>query len=158
MRIVLLALSASLVACNPVARIAADTNEIRAQAQELVKHGTQTGDEVVVSRATKIDGLASAIHGELPNVQARPSDLMDLLKIGAIGLVLVAVAVILWQTGIGTAIRVAIGWIPRRKKQEADFIEAVLDPNKPESAREYIAARRAADPELNAALAAKEHK
>lgn len=156
MRLAVVCLAAGLGACNPVERIARDTNEIRTQAQALVRHGNDTGDAVVVSRASKIDSLASDIHGELPNVQARPSDFMDLLKIGAIGLVLVAVAVILWQTGIGTAIRIAVGWIPRRKQDEAKFIEAVLDPSKPESAREYIAARRAADPELNAALAAKE--
>jgi hypothetical protein len=148
----------ALAACNPVQRIAASTNEIRTEAQALVKHGEATGDSVVVDRASKIDGLAAGIHEDLPNVQAKPSDIMDLLKYAAIGLSLVSVAVILWQTGIGTAIRVAVGWIPRKKREEAAFIEAVLDPERPENTREYIAARRAADPELNAAIAAKESK
>jgi hypothetical protein len=63
----------------------------------------------------------------------------------------VGVAVILFQTGIGAAIRAAIGWIPRRKVQEANLAAAALDPGRAETVRELIAARRASDPLFDAA-------
>ena len=69
----------------------------------------------------------------------------------AIAVAAVAVGIILWQTGIGTAIRVAIGWLPRSKVRDADLAVGMLDPNNPENAREYVAARRASDPEFDAA-------
>ena len=64
----------------------------------------------------------------------------------------VCVVVILWQTGLGTAIRVAIGWLPRRKVQEADLAVAMLDGDKAEGPREFVAAKRAADPVFDAAF------
>lgn len=64
---------------------------------------------------------------------------------------LVAVAVIIWQTGLGTFVRVAIGWLPRRKVQEADLAVSMLDEGKAEGPREFIAAKRAADPVFDAA-------
>jgi hypothetical protein len=63
----------------------------------------------------------------------------------------VAIAVILWQTGLGTAVRIAIGWLPRKKVIDADLAAGMLNPDKPEDAREYVAARRASDPEFDAA-------
>lgn len=150
MRFILISLLL-MAGCDPVQRIAVNTNEIRTEAQELSRHGTEIGDGFVVDRANRIDGLAAGIHKELPKVQSKPSDLMDLLKWGAIAAVLVAVVVILAQTGLGTAIRVAIGWIPRKTKDEARLAASVLSENKPEDVREWIAVKRS-DPAWNRAF------
>lgn len=146
MRKILAVLSLVLAGCDPVQRIAVSTNDIRTEAKVLVKHGTDVNDPFVVTHATRIDGLAAGIHEELPNVQSKPSELMDLLKWGAIAAVLVAVAVILWQTGIGTALKAILGWIPRSTKTDATLAASVLAEQKPETIREWIAARRASDP------------
>lgn len=135
-----------LSGCDPVQRIAVSTNDIRSEAQVLVKHGTDAGDPFVVTHATRIDDLAAGIHKELPGVQSKPSELMDLLKWGAVGAVLIAIAVILWQTGIGTGIKAVIGWIPRNTKADANLAASVLSEQKPETIREWISAKRASDP------------
>jgi len=153
-----LALGFALAACNPVQRIATSTNAIRSEARVLVKHGHEINDRYVVDKASNIDDLASGIHEDLSNVTNKDPAWLSALQWWGIAVAVAGICFLLWQSGAFTAIRIAVGWLPRRKRQEADFIEAVLDPNKPESTREYIAARRAADPELNAALAAKEHK
>jgi hypothetical protein len=62
-----------------------------------------------------------------------------------------AIIVFLWQTGIGQAIRVAVGWLPRRKVSQAELAVDMLDPARPEGDREFVAALRAQDPEFDAA-------
>jgi hypothetical protein len=73
------------------------------------------------------------------------------MQYGFVAIIGIAIVVILWQTGIGQAIRVAIGWIPSNKRKEASLAKSVLDDNKPENIRELIAAKRLSDPEFDAA-------
>lgn len=141
------------VSCSPVQRIAENANAIRTEAAAIED---QTSDPTIKVRAQRIGSLASGIHQDLTQVEDKTPSWLSTLQWWGIAIVAVVVAFVLWNSGALTAIRIAVGWLPRRKREEAHFIEAVLDPNKPESTREYIAARRAADPELNAALAAKE--
>jgi hypothetical protein len=141
-----------LSGCSPVARISANSNEIRAEAQLLIDHGQATGDTVVVAGATRIDGLAAGIHAQLPGVEDKTPPWMALVGWIALSVIAVAVVIILFQTGLGSAIRIAIGWIPRKPRQEAELAANMLDPDKPENAREFIAARRASDPYFNAAF------
>jgi hypothetical protein len=70
----------------------------------------------------------------------------------AVAVVCVCVVVALWQTGLGQVVRVAIGWLPRKKVQDAELAAAMLNDDSKENPREYIAARRAADPEFDAAF------
>jgi hypothetical protein len=141
-----------LMGCSPVSRIANNTNEIRTQAQLLADHGMAINDPVVVTGATRIDTLAAGIHIALGGVEDKTPAWMSMLTWIAIAAVVVAVCVILWQTGIGTFVRIAIGWLPRKQRQDADLAAGMLDPSKPEDAREYIAARRASDPYFDAAF------
>ena len=76
---------------------------------------------------------------------------MDLLKWGAIAAVLIAVAVILWQTGIGAGLKAILGWIPEKTRNDAKLAASVLSDEKPENVREWIAAKRA-DPVWNRAF------
>ena len=140
-----------LVGCNPVQRISSHANAIRTEAQALEEHGQAIGDPVVVAGAERIDGLAAGIHDELPNVTNKVPAWLSTLQWWGIAVAVVAVAVVLWQTGIGTAIRVAVGWLPRRKVRDAEMAAAMLDDDKTENPREYIAARRGSDPAFDAA-------
>ena len=140
-----------LAGCSPVSRIANNTNEIRTQAQLLADHGMAINDPVVVTGATRIDTLAAGIHIALGGVEDKTPAWMSMLTWIAIAAVVVAVVVLLWQTGLGTMIRLAIGWLPRKQRQDADLAASMLDSSKPEDAREYIAARRFSDPYFDAA-------
>lgn len=140
-----------LVGCSPLAKVANNSTAIQAEAQALIDRGRETGDKEVITRAEHINDLAADIHGQLPYLEDKvPAWLTTLWWVAAAACV-AGVCVILWQTGLGTAIRVAIGWLPRRKVQDADLAAGMLNPDNPENAREYVAARRASDPEFDAA-------
>jgi hypothetical protein len=140
-----------LAGCSPVSRIANNTNEIRTQAQLLADHGMAVNDPVVMTGATRIDTLAAGIHVALGGVEDKTPAWMSMLTWIAIAAVVVAVCVLLWQTGLGTAVRVMVGWLPRKKVSQAELAVDMLDPSRAESGREMIAAMRS-DPEFDAAF------
>ena len=106
----------------------------------------------MIDGSERIYTLAQAIHKEIPSIEDKVPQWLITLEWAIIAVVAVAAVVILWQTGIGQAIRVALGWIPRAKRQDAELAADMLDPHHKENAREYIAARRASDPEFNSAF------
>ena len=140
------------VACSPVQRIAGDTNAIRTDAQALIEHGHAIKDAEVVERATRIDTTAADIHVQLTQVQDITPAWLSTLRWWGIGVAVAGIAFLVWQSGIGTAMRVAIGWLPRKKVTQAELAVDMLDPNRPEGDREYVAAMRAQDPEFDAAF------
>jgi hypothetical protein len=140
-----------LAGCNPVARISANATAIRNEAGALIDHGNATGDQVVVQGATRIDEHAAAIHGDIPSVQAITPAWLSTLKWWGIALAVAGVAFVLWQSGAFTAVRIAIGWLPRRKVAAAELAVSTLDPSRPEGDRELVASLRA-DPEFDAAF------
>jgi hypothetical protein len=145
------ALAFLLAGCSPVSRIANNTNEIRTQAQLLADHGMAINDPVVVTGATRIDTLAAGIHIALGGVEDKTPAWMSMLTWIAIAAVVVAVVVLLWQTGLGTAVRVMVGWLPRRKVSQAELAVDMLDSSRAENGREMIAAMRS-DPEFDSAF------
>jgi len=140
-----------LAGCNPVARISANATAIRNEAGALIDHGNATGDQVVVQGATRIDAAAAAIHGDIPSVQAITPAWLSTLQWWGIALAVAGVAFVLWQSGAFTAVRIAIGWLPRRKVAAAQIAVDTLDESRPEGERELIAALRS-DPEFDAAF------
>jgi hypothetical protein len=150
MRIAVL-LVLALAGCNPVARISSNATAIRNEAGSLIDHGNAIGDQVVVQGATRIDKHAAAIHGDIPNVQAITPAWLSTLKWWGIALAVAGVAFVLWQSGAFTAIRIAVGWLPRRKVAQAELALDTLDESRPESARELVAALRSQDAEMDAA-------
>lgn len=141
-----------LAGCNPVARISSNATAIRGEAQALVDHGTATGDSVVVDGAGRILAHADAIHADIPHVEAKVPAWLDTLQWWGIALAVVAVAFVLWQSGAFTAIRIAVGWLPRRKIAQAELAVDTLDESRPEGDRELVAALRANDAEFDAAF------
>ena len=140
-----------LCGCNPVQRISNHANAIRTEAQALGEHGQAIGDPVVVAGAERIDGLAAGIHDELPNVTNKVPAWLSTLQWWGIAVAVLAVAFVLWQSGAFTAIRIAVGWLPRRKVAQAELALDTLDESRPESARELVAALRSQDAEMDAA-------
>lgn len=139
-----------LAGCNPVARIAGNATAIRSEAQALVDHGTATGDRVVVDGAGRILAHADAIHADIPNVEAKVPAWLSTLHWWGIALAALVVLIIMWQSGAFTAVRIAIGWLPKRKVAAAELAVDTLDESRPESERELVAALRG-DPEFDAA-------
>jgi hypothetical protein len=137
--------------CSASQEIGRNANSIRTDAQLLIDHGTKVHDPFVVERASSIDHAAADIHLLLPRVEDQVPAWLVTLQWGLIAVIAVAVIVFLWQTGLGTMVRIAVGWIPRNTKIDAKLAADVLDESKPESAREYFAARRA-DPLFDAAF------
>ena len=143
-------LAAWAAGCNPVARIAGNATAIRGEAQALVDHGKATGDPVVVDGAGRILTHADAIQADIPHVEAKVPAWLDTLHWWGIALAGLVVLVILWQSGAFTAIRIAVGWLPRKKVAAAELALSTLDQDRPESERELVAALRS-DPEFDAA-------
>ena len=139
------------VGCSPVERIAGNTNVIREDAQALIDHGNAIQDAEVVDRATRIDENASDIHVQLTKVQDITPAWLSTAKWWGIAVAVAGIAFLVWQSGIGSAIRIAVGWLPRRKVNQADLAVSMLDPDRPEGEREYVAAMRAQDAEFDAA-------
>lgn len=135
-----------LAACNPVQHIAMQANAIRAEAKLLADHGRAIEDPVVVSKAQEIEELAADIHETLPEVEAKTPAWMSMIMYLAWAGIAIAVCVILWQTGLGRAIKVLVGWIPAPVEREARLLRDVMDPNRKEDLREFVAARRASSP------------
>jgi hypothetical protein len=145
-RIALLVLTVICAGCNPVARIAENANAIRAEAATLADHGRATNDQAVVRGAERIEDLAADIHTTLPDVEAKTPAWMSMIIYLSWAGIAIAVCVMLWQTGLGKAIRVMLGWIPAPVAQEAQLLRDAIDPNRKESMREFVAARRASSP------------
>ena len=150
MRIAVL-LVLALAACNPVARISANATAIRNEAGALIDHGNATGDQVVVHGATRIDEHAAAIHGDIPSVQAVTPAWLSTLQWWGIAVAVAGIAFLAWNSGIGTFVRIAIGWLPRRKVAAAELAVDTLDESRPEGDRELVTLLRA-DPEFDAAF------
>jgi hypothetical protein len=142
----------ALAGCSPVERIAGNTNVIRQDAQALIDHGNAIKDAEVVDRATRIDENAADIHVQLTKVQDITPAWLFTLKWWGVAVAVGGIAFLVWQSGIGTAVRVAVGWLPRRKVTQAELAVDMLDPDRPEGEREYVAAMRAQDPEFDAAF------
>ena len=141
-----------LVGCSELAKVSENATAIQAESQALIDHGRMVGDKEVVTRAGRIHDLAVDIHGRIPHLEDKTPVWLSTLWWAAAAVALIAVAVILWQTGLGAAVRVAIGWLPRKKVAQAELAADMLDPNSPEGDREMIAFMRSQDAEFDAAF------
>lgn len=148
--------------CSASRRIAVEANTISSRAERIVELSDQIGDtskEVESIRsaaeiqleARKIRSSVAEIHNTLPGVKDVTPWWADLIRWLLIAFVGAALVWVLYATGAASAIRVAIGWIPRRKINEAEMAAATLAQDRPETLREWIAMKRASDREFDAA-------
>ena len=151
-----------VLGCSASQHIAEEANTISASAEniaklaEQIRHTSKELESIRIATDIKNEALqiregVAEIHATLPGVRDVTPWWASLLQWGLIAFVGGLAAWFLYSSGAVTAIRVAIGWLPRRKVEEAQIAVAALDESRPETAREWVAARRAADPEFNAA-------
>ena len=137
-----------LMGCSAVKEISTSNHIIQENAMAII-------DTSSIAVAHK---HAEAILDETKDISGAVGEVADitpwwanLLKYGFISISSIAVVVILWQTGLGTVIRLAVGWLPSRKVNEAKLAVSALNDADPVTMREYIAAKRSSDPMFNAA-------
>jgi hypothetical protein len=120
-------------------------------------YGAAAGDRRIVTEARggaaeqrAIIGATETIVSNLPGVRDVTPWWAQMLTYGAVALAIVGIVALLWMTGLGQFLRTLLasvgGFIPRRQRQDADLAAKVMDSASAEGIREYIAARRAADP------------
>jgi hypothetical protein len=157
--IIMLLLAAA--GCSPSREIADRSNRIAERAQDdlaawdrverthkdMATEASRGRDR---ARADIVD--AHRINKALTGVEDQTPWWVGTLGWLAVAVIAVCVVVVIWQLGLGQIVRVAIGWLPRKDVQDADLAASMLNPDKPESAREYIAMRRGADPLFDAAM------
>ena len=160
--IILAALTAGCSATKEIASsasvAASAAHSISERASFIVANSSQPE---IVAAAVVIKGDAAVILHEVAQISTAVAGVKDIVPfwatliqwaLGAVVAValVVALVVLLFQTGLGTLIRVAIGWIPRRVQNEADLAGKMLSDD-PATAREFVAAKRASDPLFAAA-------
>lgn len=133
-------------------QIAYSSAEIRTLAESSKQRFIRLDEPKGEAEQERIIGLTEAVAKAIPGVQEKPSELLGLLEILAIAGVCVAVAIVVWQLGLGHLTRSLFSWVPARKKAAAKLLDEAVDPNHETNMREAVAALRAMDPELDLAF------
>lgn len=107
--------------------------------------------EAGIERAEATIADASGVQESLTRVRDAEPWWASVVRYALIAAAGVALAWLLTASGVLSAIRSMLGWIPRRKAAQAELAHRVLDESSPEEARELIAAMRAGDSEFDAA-------
>ena len=151
-----------LVGCSASERIAVEANGIGERANTIHRLALRIGEqsdqpEVVADAATiasesmQIRHGVANVHAALPGVTDKVSPIWSTLRWLAIAACGAAAVWILTASGILSAIRAALGWIPKPKARAAEMLAAAVDDDRPETTREAIAAMRSQDSEFDAA-------
>lgn len=151
-----------LVGCSASERIAVEANTIGERAETIHRLATRIGERsqdadtvgdasTIVLEAQQIRHGVSNLHAALTGVTDKVSPIWATLKWLGIAAAGACAVWILTASGILGAVRAALGWIPRAKVREAELARDALDPNKEETLREWISAKRASDREFDAA-------
>lgn len=141
--------SASKVIANRASGIRENADAIIESADRL--DSTSADVKRIRSSAMQIRQQVSDIHAVLPAVEDQTPWWASLLGWLAIAGATIACAWLLTASGVLSALRVAIGWLPRRKVVEAEMTAATLSSERSETLRELIAMRRGSDREFDAA-------
>ena len=152
----------ALVGCSASKQIAMEANAVSERAVLICRLSDKIADvstqpEVLELNAkialegSLIQQSVRQIHKALPGVHdVTPwwAVLLQWVLVAAVGGMLVW---FLYSSGAMVAIRLALGWIPRKKVLDADMARATLDSDRPETIREWIAVKRSSDKEFDAA-------
>ena len=146
------------IGCSASQQIATSASEInkqaeiiRDQANQLQLDGEQIHSKIIIASADKIISEISDIHASIPKIKDLVPWWVGIMQLMLVAVLVVGGIVLLWQTGIGQAIKIGIGWLPKNKLREASLLQNVLADESPETIREFIAVKRASDPMLDAA-------
>ena len=162
-RLILGAAICILAGCSASEQISTSATRINSEAIEIQRvaivlsvmenapEANRAGADIV-KRAGVIVNEVKDIHAAVVHVTDTVPWWATLIKLGLTAAVIAGVIYLVSATGLATAVRVAIGWLPRKKQSEARMAVSVLDDAKPESVREWIAMKRGTDPEFDAAF------
>ena len=140
-------------ACSPTRQIAHSASEVSQAAARIARQAEFIGgisiQPDVVDAAGDIRDEADLItdHSQritigVASVEDKVPAWMTMIQWIAIAASGAAIVWIITATGIGSAIRVAVGWLPRKKVNQAELALDTLDASRPEDGRELIAALR----------------
>jgi len=150
--IILLLVLTAMIGCKSAPqRISERAVEIRETAQSSKDRFIQAGDPAGKREQEHIISLANEISVDSTQVDPTEPWWLSMVEYGAIAAILLAVVAILWQTGIGTAMRSMLGWLPRKSVSAAKLLHEAVDQEHETSVREAVAALRVMDPALDAA-------
>ena len=147
--------------CSATKEIASSASVAASAAHSISERSafiiTHSAQPEIVAAAVTIKADAAVVLHETNQISTAVSQVKDivpfwmtLLQYGLLCAILLGAVALLWMTGLGTLIRVAIGWIPRCVQNEADLAGKMLSDD-PATAREFVAAKRASDPLFAAA-------
>jgi len=155
-----------LCSCSAVEKIQRNSNDITTHAQESKAHfeGIISAASAVPPRLEEISQRShqgileqTAIIEKAQGVIEATSGVKDIvpwwantLEIVMISLAVIAILILLWYTGVGTAIRKILGLIPEHKQDQAKLLDEALSGKT--DIREAIAFMRAKDPMLDSAF------
>ena len=118
---------------------------------ETITDETQHG----IAEQQDIQDSIAGIREELPRVEDRESWLAVVAGRATIAGILVAIVILLWQTGLGSLVRrivYSVSWfIPQQSMRAAEIDQKVADPNHEMTIHEAIASRRSESQAYNSA-------
>ena len=159
-------LVSALGCTSAVQSISADASHIdelsRSSEQRFETIASLTEDETItnesqhgIAEQQDIQDSIAGIREELPRVEDRESWLAVVAGRATIAGILVAIVLILWQTGLGSLVRrivYSVSWfIPQQSMRAAEMDQKVADPNHEMTIHEAIASRRSEDQAYNSA-------
>jgi len=151
--------------CSATKQIAQSASQVSTLSERIVRQAdaialTSDQAEVVKSaESIRADAYSILDHSQRIAISvtgtkdATPA-WMTLVQWLAIAAFSICAAWILTASGALSAVRAAVGWLPKRKVMDANLARQVLDSGSETGIREYIAARRMSDAEFNAAFVA----
>jgi len=153
-------LLASMNGCSAVQEISDSTGNIDKLSQSsedrfvkiadisTVKEVDKEAEEGIIEQQ-EIQNSVSNIRQALPRVEDKSPSWMTLFERGSIVLILIAIIILLWQTGIGSLVRsllYSVKWfIPRKSMRDAEMDMKIADADHEMTIREAIASKRASD-------------
>lgn len=150
--LLLLVVSGIMSGCKSAPqRISERAVSIRETAASSRERFREADIQAGVREQEEIISLANGISVDATQVDPTQPWWLPMVEYGAIAAILLAIVAILWQTGLGSAIRAAVGWLPRKSVSAAKLLHEAVDQEHETSVREAVAALRVMDPTLDAA-------
>jgi len=115
----------------------------------------QTETEHGIIEQQSIQNSVAEIREVLPRIEDKDPSWMTMIERLSIAGILIAIIILIWQTGIGTLVRRLLYsvtfFIPRKSRRDAEMDMKIADSENDMTINEVIASKRSSDPAYNAA-------
>ena len=155
----------NLVGCSAVTAINKSANSITSAAQQSKENFEGIREAVSASPPRLVEATERSNQGiqQQAEIIKKSQDIIEetskvkdivpwwaqLAEIIFVSVGLLGALVGAWYLGLGTLTCRLIGYIPERKKSQANILSDALDPSNPTTFREAVAALRGQDPQLD---------